>query len=199
VSRLLRPLWLGLAAVAVVLVAVPVALARRSAASPDARVAPLSATDRRVLLASRSMITALPTAIAEVPQVASNLSGGRVTPSDVRRILDHTSALVALDRAIAKPAATTSPLVAGYRAVLSRHRPASPDQLAGALERLQVIEGDVVPAVRVVAAHSGHSLSATAALSAIERDRHAQALAGLVAGWQQLYGAFTLVEQAAAS
>jgi hypothetical protein len=195
---MVRPLWIGLAAIAVVLVAVPVAVARHSAASPQPQAAPLSATDRRVLVASRSMITALPTALAEVPQAASEVSRGHVRSIDVRRILDHASALAALAQAIAKPATTTAPLVAGYQAVMARQRPASPDQLASALERLQVIEGDVVPAVRVVAARSGHSLSAAAALSAIERDRHAPALAGLLAGWQQLYGAFTLVEQAAA-
>jgi hypothetical protein len=192
-------LWLGVGAIVVAAVGIPVVIARHTAAAPTVKVAPLSVTDKRVLATSRPLVAALPAAIAEVPVAASDASGHRLSSAEVVRILDRNPALAPLARAIGKPTNLTAALVAGDSAVLSGDQPSSPDQLAPALEKLQAVEGDIVPAVRVVAATAGHSLSAARALSAVERDPHARDLAGLIAGWQQVYGAFILVEQAAAS
>jgi hypothetical protein len=194
----LRALPLGVAAVLVVAVGVPIVVTRHHSAAATVPVAPLSATDRRVLSTSRPLITALPNAIAQLPIAASDASAQKISPAQARQILNQTTALEPLARAIAAPTTLTGPLTAGYESVLAGHRPDSPDQLASSLETLQTVEGDVVPAVRVVATRGGHSLSAAAALSAIERDPRTRSLADLVAGWQEEYGAFVLVEQSAA-
>jgi hypothetical protein len=193
-------LILGLAAIAVVAVGVPVALARHGDASvPTVRVAPLSATDREVLTAGRQLIEALPQAIAEIPGAASDVAGRGLTPAKARSILAATPALVPLARALSQPTGVTGPLLAGYRAVLAGQPVPDADQLASALETLQTVQGDIGPAVRLVAARGGHRLGAAAALTAIESDARQPALASLMSGWQQVYGSFTLVEQAASS
>jgi hypothetical protein len=66
------------------------------------------------------------------------------------------------------------------------------------INAMQTIEGDIVPAVRLVAVRTGRHLDAAAALSLIEADPRTPQLARLLSSWQQLYGAFLLVGQAAA-
>jgi hypothetical protein len=191
---------IGIAALAVVAVAVPVAVARQGHASvPTVRVAPLTATDREVLSRGRPLIEALPAAIAEVPAAVSDAAGHRVTAAQAETLLAGIPALAPLTRALANPSTSTGRLLAGYHAVLAGRPVPAADQLAGSLESLQTIEGDIGPAVRVVSARSGHPLSAAAALTAVESDAHEAALANVVADWQQIYGSFTLVEQYAAS
>jgi hypothetical protein len=190
---------LGLAGVAVLATAVPLALTRHDSASAAVRVAPLSATDRRVLTATRPLIESLPAAITQVPVAASDASHGRLTPGQVRRLVTQTPGLAPLSQALADPRAVTAPLTSAYFAVLNHKSVSSVDRLAGALESLQSVEGEIEPAVRLAEAHGGAgSSSAAAALTAIESDHHARAVAGLVGGWQQIYGAFTLVEQSVA-
>ena len=59
------------------------------------------------------------------------------------------------------------------------------------------IEGDLLPAVRVAANSGATPVPATAALAAIEKNPHSRALAAVISNWSQLYGALTLLEQAA--
>jgi hypothetical protein len=198
--RFSTPVAIGLAGVVVVAVAVPVALARHDSPSAAAvHVAPLSATDRRVLTESRALIDGLPAALASVPLAARDASGGRVSTAGALAVVRSSSGLAPLARAITAPTSVVGGLTAGFDDVLAGRAAPSVDTLAPELEQLQAIEGDIVPAVRVVAAHSGHSLSAAAALAAVERDPQTRALGALLAGWQAVYGTFTLVEQAAAS
>jgi hypothetical protein len=190
---------IGLALVALVAVGVPVALDRQGTAAATVPVAALSATDRRVLASSRPLIEGLPTALSQLPLAASDASDGRVSPAQARSLMARTPALAPLSRAVAAPATATAELEAAYRAVLGRHAPASPDALPDALQRLQTIEGQIEPAIRLAAARGGIAPSAAGALDTLEHDRRVRALTGLVAGWQQVYGSFTLVEQAAAA
>jgi hypothetical protein len=191
---------LGAAAVAIVAIAVPVVVARHGDASvPTVKVAPLTATDRRVLTAVRPLIEALPTAIAQVPATAADVAGAGVTPEQASTIVAASPALVPLTRAVAAPKSVTAPLIAAYDAVLAGRAVPDAGGLASSLESLQTIEGDIVPAVRLVAAHRGHRLSAAGALSAIERDARQRDVALLVADWQEVYGSVTLLEQYAAS
>jgi hypothetical protein len=199
-SRSVPAVALGLTAVAVIAVAVPVALARHgSSASATVAVAPLTATDRRVLAATKPLVQALPTAIAEIPQAASAAAGHRVTPAEASAFIAKTPALAPLARALARPGSVTASLTAAYADVLAGRQPASSDQLAADLETLQTVQGDVGPAVRLVAAKAGRRLGAAAALSVLTTNRDLRPLGGFVGGWQQIYGAFTLVEQQAAS
>lgn len=187
-----------LIAFALVAIGVPVALDRQGSGVATVPVAPLSAMDRQVLASSRPLIETLSTALTQVPVAASDASGGRVSAAQARALLARTPALAPLARAVADPASVTDGLLAAYRAVLDRRMPGSSDVSAAALDRLQAIEGQIEPAIRVVAAQGGIAPSASVALGKLEHDRHARALADLVAGWQQVYGAFILVEQAAA-
>jgi hypothetical protein len=193
-ALLIAPTLLALLAVGVL-----VALHRHGTAVATVPVVPLSATDRQMLVASRPLVEALPTALTQVPVAASDASHGRVSPSQARELFARIPALAPLVRAIAAPAATTGRLETAYRTVLAGHAPASADELPTALENLQAIEGQIEPAIRVVAARGEIAPSAAGALAALERDRRVRDLAGLVAGWQQVYGGFTLVEQAAAA
>jgi hypothetical protein len=186
--RLSRPKAIGLGVCLVVAAAVPVAVARQGAASaPTVRVAPLSQQDRQVLSVSRPLIEMLPRAIAEVPQAASDASGHRVTPAQVTRLLARTPALAPLARAVAAPASVTGPVLAAYHAALDGGTLPDGDRLASALEALQTVEGDIDPAIRLVAAGRHGRLTAADA-----------DLASLLAHWSQIYGTVTLVEQSAA-
>jgi hypothetical protein len=100
---------------------------------------------------------------------------------------------------LARPGSVTAPLTAAYVDLLAGRQPASSDQLAADLETLQTVQGDVGPAVRLVAAKAGRRLGAAAALSVLTTKGDLRPLGGFVGGWQQIYGAITLVEQQAAS
>jgi hypothetical protein len=193
-----RPVALGMAAVLLVVVAALVVHHRHGEVATVA-VAPLSSTDRQVLTASRSLIESIPTALAQVPNAASDASGGQVSVARARAILAKTPALSDLSDAVANPASVVAPLSDAYQLVLAGRSPGSVDDLAQALQQLQTVEGQIEPAIRVIAAHGGTPPTAAAALDALEADRQVAELARLVAGWQQVYGAFTLVEQAAVS
>lgn len=199
--RLPVRLWaIGAAALVVVVIASTRAATLASGpAQPAAVGAPrLSATDREVLFADRSLIHSLPQAFSEVPAAASDSAGGP-SPAVAREQLGHLSALAALNAAIRQPALVSGELIASYDAVLAG-RPVRLDEngLARQLETLQVVEGDIVPAVRVIALQRGRHLSAPRALAAVQRDPRAAALADVVRNWQQVYGDFVLVAQATA-
>lgn len=189
---------LGVAAVAVVAVAIVVATTRHRGDSTVA-VAPLSARDRRTLAVAHSLVGSLPKAISQVPQAAADATHGALTPAQAAAVIRRVPALGALSTAIASPVAAVAGLESAYSAVLAGHAPADAESLESDLNQLGTIEGDVVPAIRVVAAGSGHPLNDSQALAAVESDRSTPALAALIADWQQVYGSFVLVEQRAAT
>jgi hypothetical protein len=192
-----RPAVLGFLAVVVIAVAVPVAVARHGSAA-TVPIAPLSASDRHLLVASRPIISSLPIAIGQVPRAASDATGGRVSPTRAVAIIKRTPALAPLSRALADPASVAAPLTAAYLAVLAGRQPPSGPDLAASLESLQTVEGQVEPAIRLIAARNGTPPSAAATGAAISGDGRVRALADVLSRWPQLYGAFTLVEQSAA-
>lgn len=193
-----RSVAIGVAAVLIIVIAAFVVIHRHGRVA-TVKVAPLSPADRQSLTDSRALIESIPNALKQVPRAASDASGGRVSVSQARVLLAHTAALSALSDAVADPTTVAQPLTDAYEAVLSGRAPGSEDALAPAVQQLQTVEGQIEPAIRLVAAHGGSPPSAAAALTAIEADRQVTALAHLVASWQQIYGALVLVEQSAAA
>ena len=88
-------------------------------------------------------------------------------------------------------------VTSAYRAAQSGESIPPEVKLSVAVNQLSAIEGDLLPAVRVGAATGPTPPSATAALDAIERDANTPDLADLLRDWPQIYGALTLLEQAA--
>lgn len=193
-----RSVVIGVTAVLVIVIAAFVVIHRQGHVA-TVNVAPLSAADRHSLTDSRPLIESIPTALKEVPVAASDASGGRVSVSEARALLARTAALSALSDAVTTPAAVSTPLTDAYDAVLAGRTPPAADALAQAVQQLQTVEGQIEPAIRLVAAHDGPVPSAAATLTTIETDRRVNALAQLLAGWQQIYGALVLVEQSAAT
>ncbi|MBV9871404.1 MAG: hypothetical protein JO214_12370 [Frankiaceae bacterium] len=186
---------IGLALVVTVAAAVAVGLGHDSSA---AAAPPLSAADHAALTANAPLVESMPRALAEVPQAASDVTKGRVSVDRARQIIAGTPGLRPLADAISAPQAATGQLTATFRAVVTGAEAVNPATLPAALTRLQTVQAQIAPAVRLVAARSGHPLSAAAALSAIEADRSAPAVAALVGRWPQIYGTFVLIEQAVA-
>jgi hypothetical protein len=197
-ARFGRTVVIGALALVTVAVAVVVAFSRRDA-DATVPVASLTATNRHVLVAEQAVILSLPAAIAQVPAAASDASHGRVSPIEARAIIARTSALAPLARAIESPTGVTDPLLSAYRSVLAGQRPAPDTDLETPLLTLQTVQSQIEPAIRLVAARGRTPASAAATLTEIAHDGHVHALAGLVTQWPQIYGAFALVEQAAAS
>jgi hypothetical protein len=194
-----RSTAIGAVALLVAATAAGVALDRsRQPAAASVGTAPLSATDRRTLEADRSLVGSLSRAFAEIPRAASDATRRRSSTSAAASVLSGVAALEPLDRAVRDPEEVTGPLVTSYDDVVDGDASGvSAGQLVGEVNTLQEAEGDIVPAVRVVALHAGRHLAAGAALTTIEQDPHTPELARLVADWQQIYGAFILVGQAA--
>jgi hypothetical protein len=192
-----RSIMIGVAAALVVVIAVYVVI-HRHGQGDTVKAAPLSATDRHVLVENRSLVKSLPAALSEVPIAASNASRGRVSIAQARALLDRTRALSALSSAVAHPATVTQPLQAAYDAVIAGRSPGSQHDLAAELQLLQTVEGQIEPAIRLVAAHGQTPSSAATAVSAVEADPHVAELSGLVSDWSRVYGSFVLVEQSAA-
>jgi hypothetical protein len=140
----------------------------------------------------------MPGALAEVPSAASDAASHRVSPSAAAALIHHTNALQPLADAIGNPVAATAALTASFRAVVAGRPVPDPAAVEDDINAMQTIEGDIVPAVRLVAVRTGRHLDAAAALSLIEADPRTPQLARLLSSWQQLYGAFLLVGQAAA-
>jgi hypothetical protein len=190
----------GIASALVISTGVGVAAAvDRSGGSTDqqvTRAAPLSALDRKALAADRALIESLPDALAQVPQAAADAAG--IDSASARAYLADVAALQPLTVAVDGHSSAVSVIVTGYRALLTSGTPTDAAGLPQAIETLQTVEGDVVPAVRLVALRHGHQLSAAAALTAVERDPRTATLARLLADWSVTYGALVLMEQAAA-
>lgn len=190
------------AAVVVVGVALAIVVVTRHAdagSTPAAgRRVTLSAEQRRVLAGGRSLVNALPQALHEVPLAASDLSGGSVTPAAAANRLARIPALAGLDREL-HGLRVTRAVIAGYDAALTgravRAATALPDQVA----RLQALEGQLLPAIRVLAGRAGVRLPAGVALQRVEADRAVPELSRLLAQWPAAYGALSYLEQAADS
>ncbi|HEX3707164.1 MAG TPA: hypothetical protein VHV76_11080 [Mycobacteriales bacterium] len=163
---------------------------------PAARVAPLSTADRKALLAAQKLIADLPEALAEVPRAGADVAG--IGPSAARATLGGSAELRPLAEAVDGRVPAVTLLEASYRALLDDRPLPDPVALSSALQTLQIVEGDVLPAVRVIALEHGRHVSAGGALDAVERDPATSALGRLLVDWQQVYGVFVLVEQAAA-
>jgi hypothetical protein len=161
-------------------------------------VPPLTAADRATLEASTALVDSLPRALAEVPAAASAATGGRVTADRARRIIAAAPALKPLSDAISRPASVTGALTVAFHAVLTNDAVPNPEQLPAALNRMQAVQGQIAPAIRLVSARSGHTLSAADTLSTVEADQAHASLAALIGRWSQVYGTFVLIEQAAA-
>jgi hypothetical protein len=192
-----RSVAIGVAAVLVVVIAAYVVIHRHGHVD-TVNAAPLSATDRQVLLENRSLVESLPAALAEVPVAASNASDGRVSVAQARALLERMRALSVLSRAVAHPASVTQPLTAAYDAVVAGHSPGSLDELTAAVQQLQTVEGQIDPAIRLIAARGGTPPSAATTWTTLAVDQRVTALAHVVTNWQQVYGALVLVEQSAA-
>jgi hypothetical protein len=193
-----RPVALAFGAAVMVVVAT-FAVVHRHAEVATVPVAPLSATDRQALVSSRSLVESLPEALAQVPTAASDAARGQVSVAQARRLLDRTRALSALSAAVADPTSVTEPLTDAYDAVVAGRPSGSVVDLVAALQQLQTVEGQIEPAIRLVAAHGGVPPTAAATVTTIAVDHRVTVLAHLVAGWQRIYGTFILVEQSAAS
>jgi hypothetical protein len=165
---------------------------------PAAAAPPLSRDDLSTLAADAALIESLPHAFAEVPKAASDATAGHFAPARARRIIAATPGLRPLSDAIGAPDSVTGELTGAFQAVLGSRDVSNPEQLPAALGRLQAVQGEIVPALRLVAARSGRPLAAADALSVIEADRRTPAVAALVGRWPQVYGAFVLIEQAVA-
>lgn len=185
---------IAVGAVLVLGIAVPVVVLDRDASPAPARTPALSAPERTVLVADHQLVEALSSAFAELPQVAADVAGTDLAYA--RRVLRGIRAFAPLVAAADGKSAAVDSVVSGYRSyVASGH--ASADGFSDALDTVQAIEGDLLPAVRVVALRAGRRLSPSDAVTAVEHDPRARAVAELIAGWSQVYGVLVLVEQAA--
>lgn len=171
----------------------------RGGGQPDQTdsVAPLSAADRTALAADRRLIASLPAALAEVPQAAADAAGTDV--STAQSDLADVAGLNQLEAAVEGGSSAVTLLLASYQTILAGKAVDDEPSVPQALATLQAVEGDIVPAVRVVALRHGRHLRAAAALTAVERDPKAAALGRVLADWSQIYGAFLLMEQDALS
>ncbi|HEX3899850.1 MAG TPA: hypothetical protein VHW74_11805 [Mycobacteriales bacterium] len=160
-------------------------------------VAALSVADRTALAADRKLIASLPAAIAEVPQAAADAAETDVATA--RADLAGVTALRPLVAAIDGHFSAVTLLVSSYQALLDGTAPADEASVPQALTTLQSIEGDIIPAVRVVALHQHRQLGAADAFAVVVRDPAATALGRVLAEWSQIYGAFLLMEQEALS
>jgi hypothetical protein len=197
------PAWLASTLVVTIGLGVTVAVDRSggtrtpsAASARSAGVAPLSAADRKALVADAALIESLPEAFSEVPQAAADVAGTDLETA--RATLDRIAALATLVKAVDGQAPALTLLISRYRALVSTGARPDSATLAEALETLQAVEGDVVPAVRVVALKRGRQISAAGALTAVERDPRTATLGRLLADWSEAYGALVLMEQAAA-
>jgi hypothetical protein len=160
-------------------------------------IAPLSGADRSALAADRTLIESLPAALAELPQAAADAAGTDVATA--RSDLAVVTALQPLLAAVDGHSAAVTLLVSDYQALIDGRAPANEAAVPQALTTLQAIEGDIVPAVRVVALRHHHQLGASDAAAAVARDPKATALGRVLAEWSEIYGAFLLMEQDALS
>jgi hypothetical protein len=171
----------------------------RGGGQPDRTdvVAPLSATDRTALAADRLLVESLPAAFAEVPQAAADATGTDVATA--RSDLAGVNVLQPLLVAIDGRSAEMTLLVSDYQALIDGKAPTDEAAVPHALTTLQAIEGDILPAVRVVALRHHRQLGASDAAAAVGRDPKATALSRVLSQWSQIYGAFLLMEQDALS
>lgn len=151
------------------------------------------------LAASQGLVTSLPAALREVPIAARDLSNGHVSPARAAALFSRSPALTALANAVRSPFSAVRVLIASYDAGVAGRPIGSLTEIESAVSQLQEIEGDIVPAVRLVATQAGRGISAAAALTAIEHDSRVPELADLVGSWQQLYGGLLALEQKAAA
>ncbi|HVW79551.1 MAG TPA: hypothetical protein VHB69_01245 [Mycobacteriales bacterium] len=158
-------------------------------------IAPLSTADRSALAADHQLVESLPGALAEVPRAAADAA--RVDAATARSELAGNAALHDLAEAAEGRSAAVSLLVSDYRELLAGRPLHDVAAMPQALASLQAIEGDIVPAVRVVAFTHGRRLTATAAYEAVAGDHRAPELARLLADWSQAYGVLVLMEQKA--
>lgn len=158
----------------------------------------LSAPEWAEVQAVRGLLEAVPAAIGQIPGAAAAAAGAGVSPQAAADAIAASPALAPLARALADPAAMTAELLAAYEATLAGRHLEHPGVLASDLAALQTVEGDIIPAIRVVAATVGRKLSDSAVAAAIAGDRTRPQLADLLTHWSRVYGGFVLVEKAQA-
>ncbi|HWB67733.1 MAG TPA: hypothetical protein VG708_13000 [Mycobacteriales bacterium] len=186
----------GGAAATLALAIVTAALHRADAAEP---APPLAPVERSALAAASPVVHQLAMAIEEVPRAATDLAAGTSASSATRRIAEAPS-LAPLAEAIARPNAFAHPIVVAFDAARHGHAvPYGAEQISGFVDRVELVEGEILPAVRLVAASAGRPTDQPTALERLDADDRLVALRAVLAGWPQIYGALALLEQAAST